>query len=487
MKTTFNFIIAAMTAIAVFSSCQKELAGETATNTTDGLRVITVQFDNSTKASLGSDGFTPKFANGDKIRVSNGTESKECEVSVSGDVATFATDLTGNLLTAIYPATAAAFTGTGPIRDTFFKVKASQDGDIAKAIIAKAEIADASSCATATFRCQTALFQITPPSGVTTFKIKSLNTIDASTGQRSTAANAVAINTEGADDAAKRVITVAVPSGGTAYVALVYGVNLSDLSFEYITDDESQGAMKGIPTNDIKALASSSGKTFDQANATAANTKYTIGSSDWHPYVEIQMTINGVSKTYKWATMNIGANSETEFGTYFAWGETTGHVCSGTTTGSTFSHNFNWSTAPFNNGQSTYDASYFASVKDSECPGGILALKNDAANANWGGSWRMPTQAEFEALVPGNWVTDPGDGREFGTYPNTIFLPLAGYGDATSLQEVEYNVHGYYWSSSLYTGGSDSDSAYYLNFDSGNADTSSYIRFLGRSVRALSE
>ena len=474
MKTTFKFIIAALSAIAVFASCQKELGEKTSdSGQKDGLRVITVQFDNPTKASLGSDGLTPKFANGDKIRVSNDTESKECEISISGDVATFTTDLTGNL-TAIYPAAAAVFTGTSPITYPFFKVEASQDGDIAKAIIAKAEIADASSCATATFRCQTALFQITPPSGVTTFKIKSLNTIDASTGQRSTAANAVAINTEGANEAAKREITVTVPSGGTAYVALVYGVNLSDLSFEYITD-ESHGAMKGIPTNDIKALASSSGKTFDQANATAANTKYTINNGNWHPYV----TIGGK----KWATMNIGVTSATEAGTYFAWGDVTGQ----TPSGSTFSTSFDWAQAPFNNGASGYNATYFASVKDSECPGGILALKNDAANANWGGSWRMPTKAEFEALGSGDWVPDPGEGRQFGTYPNTIFLLPAGYGDATSLHGVDINVLGHYWSSSLDNNYAP-DNAYFLDFgDNDHITTSSYTRCNGRSVRALSE
>ena len=248
MKTTFKFIIAVLSAIAVFASCQKELGEKTSdSGQKDGLRVITVQFDNPTKASLGSDGFTPKFADGDKIRVSNDTESKECEISISGDEATFTTDLTGNL-TAIYPAAAAVFTGTGPITDPFFKVEASQDGDIAKAIIAKAVITDASSCATATFKCQTALFQITPPDGEKSFTVTSLKTVvsGARTG------DAVAINTEGTTEAAKLVITVSNTNLSTFYVALKAGVKLSDLSFEYTTD-ANHGAMKGIPTNDIKA------------------------------------------------------------------------------------------------------------------------------------------------------------------------------------------------------------------------------------------
>ena len=96
MKTTFKFIIAAMAAISVFSSCQKELANETVNNTTGGVRTIAVQFDNSTKATL--DGFTPKFANGDAIRVSNTEKSEECTVSVDGSGnATFTTTLSGDL------------------------------------------------------------------------------------------------------------------------------------------------------------------------------------------------------------------------------------------------------------------------------------------------------------------------------------------------------------------------------------------------------
>ena len=107
MKTTFRFIIAAMAAISLFSSCRKELLDEAAGNTTDGGRIISVQFDNSTKAFF--DSLTPKFEDNDKIRVSNATESEERQVSVDGSgTATFTTSLSGNL-TAIYPADAAVY------------------------------------------------------------------------------------------------------------------------------------------------------------------------------------------------------------------------------------------------------------------------------------------------------------------------------------------------------------------------------------------
>lgn len=436
MKTIFRFIIAAMAAISVFSSCQKELANETASSTTDGVRTISVQFDNSTKASLS--GLAPTFTNNDKIRVSNTEKSEECTVTVSEATATFTTTLSG-ALTAIYPADAAVYTsGTpdGPISSPYFKVSASQDGTIEKAIIAKAEIADGSS--SATFIGQTALFQITPPSGATSVTITSLKQIGTD-GQRS--GTAAAINDD-TDDMKKCEITVAVPTGGTAYVSLVPGVDLTDLSF----DAGKTYGMKGIPMKDITA-----GKT----NATAANTKYTIGNSNntWHPYV----VINGL----KWATMNIGASSATDAGTYFAWGDVEGQTWSGSA----------WSGSGFSSDPGIGDPTK-------------LRLEYDAANANWGGSWRMPTQSEFDALASLR-KGDFASGYHFGgdTEEAQIFLPAAGWGLGADLTNVD--AHGHYWSSSAKN--EYPHNPYNLYFVGGFSYTRYDGRNNGQSVRALSE
>ena len=112
-----------------------------------------------------------------------------------------------------------------------------------------------------------------------------------------------------------------------------------------------------------------------------------------------------------------------------------------------------------------------------------LDLADDAANANWGGSWRMPTKAEFDALASGTKAWDSTKkGYTFGTSPNTIFLPAAGYGTGTGLYDAGY---GRYWSSSLDT--DEPSCAYCLNFYDGGAGTNYDYRCLGRSVRALSE
>lgn len=115
-----------------------------------------------------------------------------------------------------------------------------------------------------------------------------------------------------------------------------------------------------------------------------------------------------------------------------------------------------------------------------------LELSDDAARVNWGGSWRMPTDAELTELrekctwtwttqngVNGYKVTSKGNG-------NSIFLPAAGYRNDSSLDNA--GSYGYYWSSSLLTGG-----PYYawrVSFDSSNVFRY-YYRDSGQSVRPV--
>ena len=438
MKTTFKFIIAAMAAVSVFSSCQKELATGNPTESTDGIRVISASFSAPTKSALDTDNKTPKFVGGETVKVSNATASEDCTISVTGGVATFSTTLSGTL-TAVYPSTAAKMNGA-VIDNSAVLVSTVQDGTFASANIAMAT----GIATSATFTNKTAVIKITPGAGANTKYVEVItagpeiaNNVPA--GSAFTKLNKIHVNTTSAEPV---YVSILVPSG----------LKVQNLSF--------------ADGSNIKTAK-------DNTTAIAINTISTVTATGWDkPYVEI----NGL----KWATMNIGATSSTDAGKYFAWGDVTGQ----TPSGSTFSTSFDWAHAPFNNGQSSYDATYFASVKDTECPGGILALKNDAANVNWGGSWRMPTKAEFDALASETKVWDSTNkGYTFGTSPNTIFLPAAGYGYGTDLSNI--GVHGDFWSSSLNT--DSPGNAYYLYFLDGYAYTNGSSRYIGRSVRALSE
>ncbi|MBQ4476329.1 MAG: hypothetical protein II935_09075, partial [Bacteroidales bacterium] len=112
---------------------------------------------------------------------------------------------------------------------------------------------------------------------------------------------------------------------------------------------------------------------------------------------------------------------------------------------------------------------------------------DDAATANWGSVWRMPTQTELNELKNSctvTWVTYNGvNGRLFtGPNGNSIFLPAAGYRFDSSLYDV--GSYGYYWSSSLNTDGP--NGAWTLSFLSDYYYMYSYgSRLCGQSVRPV--
>lgn len=187
-----------------------------------------------------------------------------------------------------------------------------------------------------------------------------------------------------------------------------------------------------------------------------------IGGAD---YVDL-----GLPSGLKWATMNLGANAPEEAGLYFSWGNVEGHAAGS-------GYNFN---------SSTYN---------STPGGGISGLSQhdsfgqayDAAHAILGGSWRMPTDAEFKELydnTDSEWTTLNGvAGRKFmkkSDHSVFIFFPAAGNYGGSSLSGS--GSLGYYWSSSWYN----SSRGYYLYFGSGDVNPQiGSDRYYGFSVRAV--
>jgi len=180
--------------------------------------------------------------------------------------------------------------------------------------------------------------------------------------------------------------------------------------------------------------------------------------------------------------MNIGASNITDTGLYFAWGETTGYSAAQVGV----DKNFSW-----NDYELTSDNGATMDEYNSTDGKTVLDLEDDAARANWEGSWRMPTYAEFEALIAATtnaWVTDyQGSGINGMLFTDrtdsskVLFFPAAGNCYSGSVYDV--GSHGYYLSSSL------GNSAYrfkYLDFDNSAACHLYNInRCSGCSVRAV--
>ena len=178
------------------------------------------------------------------------------------------------------------------------------------------------------------------------------------------------------------------------------------------------------------------------------------GTENGHDYVDL-----GLPSGLKWATCNVGASSPEEYGGYYAWGETTTKIEYTEENCLTFGKQMNDIS-----GNTQYDA----------------------ATANWGGAWRMPTYDELNELntqCTWTWTTQDGvNGYKVeGPNGNSIFLPAAGHRYGSSLYNAEN--FGYYWSSTPYEN-FDYD-AYYLYFSSASHDMSSNDRYYGRSVRPV--
>ena len=197
------------------------------------------------------------------------------------------------------------------------------------------------------------------------------------------------------------------------------------------------------------------------------------GSSGDHAYVDL-----GLPSGLLWATCNVGADNPEEYGDYFAWGETQPK------------DTYNWSTYQYCMGNSNTltkyctDASYgYNGFTDNLT---TLLPEDDAATANWGSDWRMPTQEEWQELYDNTtvtWTTQNGmNGRLFtASNGNSLFLPAAGYRDNSSL----YNAgsDGFYWSSSL-----DTDHPFHAGdfaFKSGGCNMYGNTRFYGFAVRPV--
>ncbi len=184
--------------------------------------------------------------------------------------------------------------------------------------------------------------------------------------------------------------------------------------------------------------------------------KQTTGYINGYEYVDL-----GLPSGLKWATCNVGASSPSGYGNYYAWGETS---TKSEYTGSN---------------SKTYGNSSYGNI------GGNYST--DAARANWGGTWRLPTKAECEELkdrCTWTWTTQGGHNgyKVKGPNGNTIFLPAAGCRYGTSLDDG--GERGYYWSSTPY---SDSGGAYGLGFGSSYRGVGWYYRYYGRSARPVSE
>ena len=194
----------------------------------------------------------------------------------------------------------------------------------------------------------------------------------------------------------------------------------------------------------------------------------------------------------KWASFNLGATAPEEYGDYYAWGDTEPYYSSQDPltweAGKEYGYewiSYKWCKGSYNTlskycSMSSYGYNGFTDNKT------VLDLEDDAAHVNLGGTWRMPTDAEFTELLNNcilEWALINGiSGRKVtGPNGNSIFLPAPGLREGGSY--INVGSCGYYWSSSLHA--DYPNSARLTSFDRGYLNREYYPRFYGLSVRPV--
>ena len=181
---------------------------------------------------------------------------------------------------------------------------------------------------------------------------------------------------------------------------------------------------------------------------TAAAQSPATGQILGHDYVDLGLSV-------MWATCNIGAETPSDYGDYFAWGEAE--------TKSSYTKD---NSATYGKSSDTF---------------------LDAASAQWGSSWRMPTRAECQELIDNctwQWTTVGGHKGYKVTSKkngNSIFLPAAGCPDTDSSSLLHANDRGWYWSLQTH----DSENAYRLFFTNSILNTGYNFMFYGYCVRPI--
>ncbi len=284
---------------------------------------------------------------------------------------------------------------------------------------------------------------------------------------RSIAGGTATITAKAGDKSATCAVTVIVPVSGITLsqtslslevaktITLTATVKPDNATDKTVTWTSSNTSVATVSNGTVTAVAAGTATITAKAgdkSATCVVTVFTAAKA-----VDLGLSV-------KWASYNVGASKPEEDGDLFAWGETEPK------------NNYSWSTYKWCNGSETTLTKYNTSSNDGIVDNKTkLEMSDDAARANWGGLWRMPTYAEVEELCNNcTWYWYKGQNLYEVTSKkngNRILLPASKD----------------YWSSSLFieTDNTGTSRAYVMGGRQENIGIGAQYRFLGRFVRPV--
>lgn len=240
----------------------------------------------------------------------------------------------------------------------------------------------------------------------------------------------------------------------------------------YISDAGSVHNATVILDSKINTLQ----ETINNLQSTIDNLQGSIGQSSGIEWVDLGLSV-------MWAKCNVGAKKETDYGSYFQWGDIMNKTNS----------KCDWTTYKYCNGSDTTLTKYCISSSYGTVDNKTtLDPEDDAATQIMGGNWRIPTRDEIQELIDDTdhaWVTNY-DGTDVNGMKFThktdknkyIFIPASEYneGISTKIRPLTYHI----WSSSVNT--TASDYAWALDFYSDSISAEhDFDRYYGMAVRGV--
>lgn len=161
----------------------------------------------------------------------------------------------------------------------------------------------------------------------------------------------------------------------------------------------------------------------------------------------------------KWGDRNLGAETPTDVGNYYAWGEI--------------------------EPKESYSKSTCKICNDASITSIVGNAKYDAATAKLGDKWRMPTKEEIEALIEScTWTLETVSGKEVYkvTEPSKAFIYLPKTDFIVNEYTQKENI-GYYWSANFYDNQGGTASVLYLSSSAHGLDY--YFLYAGLAIRPV--
>lgn len=185
----------------------------------------------------------------------------------------------------------------------------------------------------------------------------------------------------------------------------------------------------------------------------------------------LEMIDMGLPSGTKWAFCNLGAKTNTDYGGYYAWGETDAKT------------SFSWKNYKYSGNTANSLTKYCTKSSYGRVDNKTsLEQVDDRVKTDYGYYFSIPTKEDWQELIDYcKWTRYDNHFMVKGPNGNVIVLPSGGYMDG--LNAYDAGVEGCYWTSTVDE--QSPDDAWFVHINNAKPTFYSYYRYQGRCIRPV--